>query len=406
MMNNECIAMLLAGGEGRRLSPFTKKLAKPAVPFGGQYRIIDFPLSNCANSGIQTVGVLTQYESESLHRHIGAGEPWGLAGERRAEISLLSPTDAGTPCYTGTADAIFKNIPFIDKHNPEHVLILSGDHIYSMDYRSLLTAHKERGGDATLSVMEVPWADTYRFGIMSTDEAMRITEFVEKPTKPQSNLASMGIYIFRWPYLREQLIEDSNNPRSSHDFGKDLIPRMLRLDGKLYAHSFEGYWRDIGTVKSLWEAHMDLLGGQEQLQLQPADWPMYSRFQSAGELRSAFPRQDIEQSLAHRNCEIKGSLYRSVLFDGVRVGTGSRVHDSVIMSNVSVGRGVRISHAIIGEGAVIEDGAVIEGHEDEIAVVAPNALVARNPYIHAAAENSPFTPDDASQSWAAGVESL
>ncbi|MDF2961617.1 MAG: glucose-phosphate adenylyltransferase [Paenibacillus sp.] len=405
MTNKECIAMLLAGGEGRRLSPFTKKQAKPAVPFGGQYRIIDFPLSNCANSGIQTVGVLTQYESESLHRHIGGGEPWGLDGEKENGISLLSPMTAGTDCYAGTADAIYKNISFIDQHNPEHVLILSGDHIYSMDYRSLLEAHKQHGADATISVMEVPWAETHRFGIMSTDETMRITEFTEKPTKPNSNLASMGIYIFRWSYLREQLIEDANNPRSSHDFGKDLIPRMLRLEGKLFAYPFEGYWRDVGTVKSLWEAHMDLLGGQARLDLRPASasWPMYSRSQHADGLRTAFPQQNIEQCLAHRSSEIRGSLLRTVLFAGVQVGMGSRVHDSVLMPNVTIGRNVTISHAIIGEGAVIEDGVVIEGHEDEIAVVAPHALVARHLYMDSSdAEDavSPYAAHSSRQQWA------
>ncbi|MFD0682049.1 MULTISPECIES: glucose-1-phosphate adenylyltransferase [unclassified Paenibacillus] len=402
MTKKDCIAMLLAGGEGRRLSPFTKKLAKPAVPFGGQYRIIDFPLSNCANSGIQTVGVLTQYESESLHRHIGSGEPWGLNREKQEGVSLLSPLTTGTNCYTGTADAIYKNINFIDQHNPEHVLILSGDHIYSMDYRSILEAHKQHEADATLSVMEVPWAETHRFGIMNTDETLRITEFKEKPTKTTSNLASMGIYIFRWSYLREQLIEDARNPRSSHDFGKDLIPRMLQLQGKLYAYEFEGYWRDVGTVKSLWEAHMDLLGGQA-LDLQPMVWPTYSRSQHADGLRSIFPQKDIVESLAHRSSEIHGSLYRTVLFAGVRIGAGSRIHDSVLMPNVLVGRGVTISHAIIGEGAVIEDGAVIEGHEDEIAVVAPNALVAHRPYMdssEAGNANSLHASYDSRQQWA------
>jgi glucose-1-phosphate adenylyltransferase len=408
MTKKECIAMLLAGGEGRRLSPFTKKLAKPAVPFGGQYRIIDFPLSNCANSGIQTVGVLTQYESESLHRHIGSGEPWGLKGKSQEEgVSLLSPLTVGTNSYMGTADAIYKNMSFIDQHNPEHVLILSGDHIYSMDYRSLLEAHKQHDADATMSVMKVPWADTHRFGIMNTDETMRVTEFAEKPTKPMNNLASMGIYIFRWSYLREHLIDDSNNPRSSHDFGKDVIPRMLNLDGKLYAYPFEGYWRDVGTVKSLWEAHMDLLGGQHaQFNLQREAWPTYSRSQYANNgyngLRSAFTQQGIKESLAHCSSEIQGSLYRSVLFSGVRVGAGSQVHDSVLMPNVLIGRNVQISHAIIGEGAVIEDGAVIEGTEDEIAVVAPSALVTRSPYWDSEAERaeSLYAPFGSQQQWA------
>ncbi|PZE20139.1 glucose-1-phosphate adenylyltransferase [Paenibacillus xerothermodurans] len=399
MTKKDCIAMLLAGGEGRRLSPFTKHMAKPAVPFGGQYRIIDFPLSNCANSGIQTVGVLTQYEWESLHRHIGQGEPWGYQAGEQEGVCLLSPESVGTSCYAGTADAIYKNIPFIDQHNPEHVLILSGDHIYSMDYRALLESHKASGADATISVMEVPWAEAHRFGIMNTDSTLRITEFLEKPKKPESNLASMGIYIFKWSYLRQHLIEDSKNPRSSHDFGKDLIPRMLRLDGLLYAYPFDGYWRDVGTVKSLWEAHMDLLRGQAQLNLQPSDWPMYSRSHHTDGLLTTYPRHDVEEILAHRSSSILGSVYRTVLFAGVQIGESSRVQDSVLMPNVTIGRNVRISHAIIGEGAVIEDGAVIEGHEDEIAVVAPHALVPRRSYMDSDADTI-YAPQGAQYQWA------
>ncbi|TDF94516.1 glucose-1-phosphate adenylyltransferase [Paenibacillus piri] len=403
MMNNECIAMVLAGGEGRRLSPFTKKLAKPAVPFGGQYRIIDFPLSNCANSGIRTVGVLTQYESESLHRHIGGGEPWGLHGNSRDDngIFLLSPEAAGTGPYSGTADAIYKNIDFIDRYAPEHVLILSGDHIYSMDYRSFLETHKSNDADATISVLEVPWAETHRFGIMQTDADGCITSFVEKPAMPDSNLASMGIYMFRWSYLREQLMDDAGNPRSSHDFGTDLIPRMLRLNGKLHAYRFSGYWRDVGTVSSLWEAHMDLLDGLPLPNgLQTAGWPMYSRSRRTDGLRSSFPQHHIKKCLVHLSCDVKGGLYRTVLFAGVQVNPGSRIHDSVLMPNVTVGRNARIAHAIVGEGAVIEDGAVVEGHEDEIAVVAPNARVTSRPAKASAAEPdmgyTPFVPEQQS----------
>jgi len=382
----ECIAMLLAGGEGRRLSPLTNTLAKPAVPFGGHYRIIDFPLSNCANSNIRTVGVLTQYASESLHSHIGGGEPWGLDGQHEG-VSLLSAAKHDAEGYLGTADAIYKNISFIDQHNPEHVLILSGDHIYSMDYRELLEHHKANGAEATISVMEVPWAEAHRFGIMNTDERGSIIDFVEKPKRPQSNLASMGIYMFKWSYLREHLIEDANNPRSSHDFGKDLIPRMLRMDGRLFSYRFDGYWRDVGTVKSLWDAHMDLLGGQPQLNLKQKSWPMYSRDPHVDSLRSIYTCKDMQESLAHKLCSVQGSLRRSVVFSGVQVGDGSRVSDSVLMPNVTVGRHARISYAIIGEGAVIEDGAVIEGHEDEIAVIAPYALVTRRPFAETAEES-------------------
>jgi glucose-1-phosphate adenylyltransferase len=275
------------------------------------------------------------------------------------------------------------------------VLILSGDHIYSMDYRPLLESHKNNGAEATISVMEVPWAEAHRFGIMNADERGCITDFVEKPTRPQSNLASMGIYAFKWSYLREHLMEDANNPRSSHDFGKDMIPRMLRMDGKLFAYRFDGYWRDVGTVKSLWEAHMDLLGGQPQLDLKKDSWPMYSRDPHVGSLRSIRTSKDAQASLAHRQSLVEGSLHRSVVFSGVQVGGGSRVSDSVLMPNVTIGRYARISHAIIGEGAVIEDGAVIEGHEDEIAVVAPYALVSRRPFADAAEESSLYETTEA-----------
>jgi glucose-1-phosphate adenylyltransferase len=378
MSKKDCIAMLLAGGEGRRLSPLTNNLAKPAVPFGGEYRIIDFPLSNCANSGIYTVGVLTQYASESLHTHIGGGEPWGLYGSNFEGVSLLSPSKKDPSGYLGTADAVYKNISFIDEHDPDHVLILSGDHIYTMDYRTIMEAHKSSGADATLSVMEVPWAETHRFGIMEVDRSMRIVDFVEKPTNPKSNLASMGIYIFKWPYLREKLIEDSENPKSSRDFGKDLLPRMLRLGGKLYAYPFEGYWRDVGTVKSLWEAHMDLLehGAEPQLEPAPNAWPTYSREQYAGGGRSPILRTDEhDSSLSHWNSAVLGDVQRTVIFYGVQVAVDSVVEDSVLMPNVKIGRRVRVSHAIIGEGAIIKDGAVIEGRKDKIEVIAPHEVV-------------------------------
>jgi glucose-1-phosphate adenylyltransferase len=387
MSKKDCIAMLLAGGEGRRLSPLTNNLAKPAVPFGGEYRIIDFPLSNCANSEIYTVGVLTQYESESLHTHIGGGEPWGLNGSNREGVSLLSPSKEDTSGYLGTADAVYKNMSFIDEHDPDHVLILSGDHIYSMDYRTILEAHKSSGADATLSVMEVPWSEAHRFGIMEVNRSMRVVDFAEKPTKPQSNLASMGIYVFKWAYLREKLMEDSRNPKSSHDFGKDVLPRMLRLEGKLFAYPFEGYWRDVGTVKSLWEAHMDLLeqGAEPQLEPAPNAWPTYSRQQYEEGGRSPISRtDDHDSSLSHWNSAVLGDVQRTVIFYGVQVAVDSVVQDSVLMPNVKIGRRVRISHAIIGEGAIIKDGAVIEGRKDKIEVIAPHAVVEGRPLAPAA----------------------
>lgn len=378
MSKKDCIAMLLAGGEGRRLSPLTNNLAKPAVPFGGEYRIIDFPLSNCANSGIHTVGVLTQYASESLHTHIGGGEPWGLYGSDADGVSLLaaSPED---PCgYLGTADAIYKNLSFIDDHNPDDVLILSGDHIYSMDYRKLRDVHTTSGADATVSVMEVPLAEAHRFGIVGVDESMRIVNFVEKPTKPQSTLASMGIYIFKWSYLRKMLIEDSENPKSSHDFGKDILPRMLRLDGKLYAYPFEGYWRDVGTVDSLWEAHMDLLEQDMEPHLEPDPhaWQTYSRDQYMGSGRSPISRTDEhDSSLSHWNNAVLGDVQRTVVFYGVQVAEGSVVANSVLMPNVKIGRDVHVAYAIIGEGAIIKDGTRIEGSVGKIEVIAPHAVI-------------------------------
>jgi glucose-1-phosphate adenylyltransferase len=385
MSKKDCIAMLLAGGEGRRLAPLTNNLAKPAVPFGGEYRIIDFPLSNCANSGIHTVGVLTQYASESLHAHIGGGEPWGLYGSNLEGVSLLSPSPKDPSGYSGTADAIFKNIAFIDQHDPENVIILSGDHIYSMDYRELLESHISKDADATISVMEVPWAEAHRFGILEVDEHLCITNFTEKPTKPQSNLASMGIYIFKWSYLREMLLEDSHNPRSSHDFGKDLLPRMLRLDGKLYAHPFTGYWRDVGTVASLWEAHMDLLeiGAEPQLEPQPNAWPTYSRDQYQGGGCSPISRTDAyDSSLSHWNNAVLGDVQRTVVFNGVQVAAGSVVKDSVLMPNTKIGRDAYVSYAIIGEGAILKDGVRIEGSKDKIEVIAPNAVIEGSSYAH------------------------
>lgn len=251
--------MLLAGGEGRRLAPLTSSMAKPAVPFGGQYRIIDFPLSNCVNSKIDTIGVLTQYEAESLHQHIGEGEPWGLHSRSDRGVRLLPSGIEGRESYTGTADAIYKNIEYIDSQNPEHVLILSGDHIYHMDYRKMLDYHIAKSAKATISVMEVPWDEASRFGVMNVDEDLKISEFAEKPKAPKSNLASMGIYLFEWSYLKAYLLRDAANAESGHDFGKDVIPAMLDASDELFAYRFEGYWRDVGTVGSLWEAHMDLL---------------------------------------------------------------------------------------------------------------------------------------------------
>ncbi|APQ59718.1 glucose-1-phosphate adenylyltransferase [Paenibacillus sp. FSL M7-0802] len=377
MFNKECIAMLLAGGEGRRLAPLTSTIAKPAVPFGGHYRIIDFPLSNCVNSDIDTVGVLTQYEAESLHEHIGDGTPWGLTKTDDKGITLLPSYNTGNAEYLGTADAIHKNIEYIDSQNPEHVLILSGDHIYYMNYREMLNHHKEKGAAATISVMEVPWDEAHRFGVMSADKDLRVTEFAEKPEKPESNLASMGIYLFKWDYLRNYLLEDAQDAQSSHDFGKDIIPKMLADQESLYVYEFQGYWKDVGTVKSLWDSHMDLLQDDCAIDLQRKDWPMYTRERRTRLSAQKVPNRQTQPlgSLLHDSCQVEGRIERSVVFSGVEVGKGSAIKESIVMPDTRIGRNVHIEHAIIGEGAVIRDGAVIKGNPGEIMVIGPNETV-------------------------------
>lgn len=381
MKKKDCIAMLLAGGEGRRLSPLTSRQAKPAVPFGGNYRIIDFPLSNCVNSGIDTIGVLTQYEAESLHEHIGEGEAWNLRLSDQGGISLLPSYNAGVEEYAGTADAIYKNLEFVDGYEPENVLILSGDHIYHMDYRELLQFHTESGASATISVMPVPWEEAHRFGVMSLDENNRVTEFAEKPKQPASNMASMGIYMFKWDFLKQQLLEDAQDPTSSHDFGKDIIPKMLAGVQPLHAFKFKGYWRDVGTVQSLWDAHMDLLMKNSEWNMFREEWPMYTR-ENHKKLRSLKSRSIQPKScLVNEGCSLDGFAERSVLFGGTEIGKYSKVKDSVIMPNVRIGRNVIIERAIIGEGAIIHDGAVIKGAENEIAVIGPYETVAAKPIM-------------------------
>ncbi|GGG09032.1 glucose-1-phosphate adenylyltransferase [Paenibacillus abyssi] len=372
MRPNECVAMVLAGGEGKRLAPLTSKVAKPAVPFGGSYRIVDFPLSNCKNSGIHSIGVLTQYMSESLETHIQDGKAWTDNEADSEKVTLLPSSELGTKGYCGTADAIYQNRDFIDRLNPEHVLILSGDHIYQMDYQAMLDFHKSRGAEATISVNRVPWKEASRFGIMNTDPEMRVIEFVEKPDKPVSNLASMGVYLFRWSFLKAYLEEDAKNSKSSHDFGKDIIPRILQTCSNIYACPFDGYWRDVGTVESLWEAHMDLLDGQ--ISLERPEWPMYTSDNDTRFASYCSPFADISQSLMHHRCAVEGDLNRSVLFSNVQVGRGSEINESIIMPNVKIGRNVKITRAIIGEGTIIEDGAVIGGGQ-EITVIGADEIV-------------------------------
>ncbi|AIQ13163.1 glucose-1-phosphate adenylyltransferase [Paenibacillus durus] len=381
MSKKDCIAMLLAGGEGRRLAPLTSSMAKPAVPFGGHFRIIDFPLSNCVNSGIDTIGVLTQYEAGSLHSHIGTGEAWGLRSEERKGVTLLPSGSEERNCYTGTADAIYKNIPYIDKLNVENVLILSGDHIYHMDYRQMLDYHLAKNAETTISVMEVPWEEASRFGVMNVDDDLKITSFVEKPKQPESNLASMGIYMFRWDYLKAHLLSDAANKSSSHDFGKDVIPAMLQNDDILFAYRFKGYWRDVGTVESLWEAHMDLLQ-RDGWKFNNANWPMYSRSQVSkpSSIRSKGQSTDAE-SLISEYASVEGNIQRSVIFDNVEIGKTSFVTNSVIMPGARIGKNAYIENAIIGEDALIKEGAVVKGSIDRIAVVGPNETVAPKPLI-------------------------
>ncbi len=359
MPKKKMIAMLLAGGQGSRLGVLTKSMAKPAVPFGGKYRIIDFPLSNCVNSDIDTVGVLTQYEPLALNSYLGSGQPWDL-DRMNGGVFVLPPYVSGSEgqWYSGTANAVYQNLPFIDQFDPEYVLILSGDHIYKMDYAKMLRFHVEKNADATIAVLTVPMDEASRFGIMNTDEYARITEFEEKPRQPKSNKASMGIYIFNWRILRPYLVNDDKDNSSSHDFGKNIIPDLLRAGANLYAYDFKGYWKDVGTLKSLWEANMDLLGQRPEFRLADKDWRIYSKSPAMpphylGELA------DVTDSIVSEGCVVYGNVKHSVLFTGVHVAKGAYIRDSIVMPGAVIGENAIINKAIIGEGAVISPGAVI-----------------------------------------------
>lgn len=372
MKKKEMVAMLLAGGQGKRLKGLTKSIAKPAVYFGGTYRIIDFPLSNCTNSGIDTVGVLTQYEPLVLHSYIGIGSDWDL-NRKNGGVFVLPPHERenGSSWYRGTADAIYRNLKFVDQFDPEHVLILSGDHIYKMDYNAMLQYHKERDADCTISVIDVPLEEASRFGILNTDEDLKIYEFDEKPAKPKSTLASMGVYIFKWDVLRKHLLEDGENAGSSHDFGKDIIPLMLEDGMSLYAYPFEGYWRDVGTVDSLWEANMDLLSDNPPLNLNDPNWRIFTRNPNQPAQYVA-PGAKVSSCIINEGCRVYGDVKHSVLFYGVEVGEGSVITDSVIMPMVKIGKNVKIHKAIISENTVIEDYMEIgveRENEDEILLV-------------------------------------
>ena len=360
MKQNNMLAMILAGGRGTRLLELTKKNAKPAVYFGGKYRIIDFPLSNCANSDINVVGVLTQYESVELNAYAGAGQRWGLDA-RGSGVYVLPPREKdGTKfdVYQGTADAITQNIDFIDKFDPEYVLILSGDHIYKMDYADMLSCHKANNADCTIAVLPVPMKEASRFGIMNTDDEGRIVEFEEKPEHPKSNLASMGIYIFNWKQLRKELISDMTAEGSHHDFGKDIIPNFLNANKRLYAYKFEGYWKDVGTIDSLWEANMDLLDKNNKLDLNDPSWKIYT------EDATALPQYVgadavVERAFITQGCVIDGEVKNSVLFTGAKVAAGAKVIDSVLMPGAEVAEGAVVTRALVADGIKIGKNAVV-----------------------------------------------
>lgn len=377
MINKEVVAMILAGGQGSRLGVLTKNLAKPAVPFGGKYRIIDFPLSNCANSGIYTVGVLTQYKPLELNNHIGIGDAWDL-DRRDGGVSILPPyqEEQGGDWYKGTANAIYQNIGYIDKYDPEYVLILSGDHIYKMDYDNMLEFHKEKNADVTIAVIEVTMEEATRFGIMNTREDLSIYEFEEKPKFPKSNKASMGVYIFNWKELKKYLKEDELDSTSSNDFGKNIIPKMLKDNKRMVAYPFKGYWKDVGTIDSLWEANMDLLLNRNELDLNAAEWKIYSK-NPVRPAQFIGNEARVKNSLITEGCMIYGDIENSVISQSVSVGKNVVIKDSVIMPNVRIEDNVIINKAIVGSDAVIGKGCKV-GDGVNVSVVAANENLETN----------------------------
>lgn len=358
-VKKECVAMLLAGGQGSRLYALTKNVAKPAVPFGGKYRIIDFPLSNCVNSGIDTVGVLTQYQPLELNDYIGNGQPWDL-DRVHGGVHILPPyeTQQGKSWYAGTANAIYQNISFIERYHPEYVIILSGDHIYKMDYSQMIQFHKDNEADCTIAVLEVPMDEAPRFGIMSADENNRIFDFEEKPPVPKSNLASMGVYVFTWDKLRKYLIDNENDEGASKDFGKNIIPMMLADNQRMFAYHFDGYWKDVGTIDSLWDANMDLLDPKVPLELYDKSWKIYAR-------NNALPPQyignsaHVENSMVTEGCQVNGNVDFSVLYSGVTVEEGATVNYSIVMPGSVIKSGAVVEYAIVGSDCVVEGGAHI-----------------------------------------------
>ena len=366
MKQNNMLAMILAGGRGSRLHELTNKVAKPAVSYGGKYRIVDFPLSNCANSGVDIVGVLTQYESVLLNSYVAAGGRWGLDA-RESGVFVLPPrekADADLDVYRGTADAISQNIDFIDKYSPEYLLVLSGDHIYKMDYDKMLDYHKEMNADATIAVIEVPMKEASRFGIMNTDGDGRIVEFEEKPEHPKSNLASMGIYIFNWKLLRKILLADMKNPDSHHDFGKDVIPCLLNDKKTLAAYKFKGYWKDVGTIDSLWEANMDLIDSRNELNLNDPTWKIYTEDTPALP-QYIGPNAKVNKAFITQGCVVEGEVNHSVLFTGCKVGEGAKIIDSVLMPGVEVAAGAVVQRALVADNVKIGQDAVVGSADSE-----------------------------------------
>lgn len=368
-MKHELIAMILAGGQGTRLGVLTKQTAKPAVPFGGKYRIIDFALSNCSNSGIKNVGVVTQYQPLELNEHISTGSAWGL-DSREGGATILQPYSSsdGEKWFKGTANAVYQNISYIDSLDPEYVLVLSGDHIYKMDYSEMLDFHKENNASLTVGVIPVPMKEASRFGIMNTDKANRIIEFEEKPSEPKSNLASMGIYIFDWKTLRRYLVDDQAKTREMEDFGKNVIPTYLENGENCFAFAFDGYWKDVGTIESLWEANMEFLDPKHPLNISERAWRVFTNNPVTP---PQFLTEDavVKHALVVDGCYVAGDVQDSILSQDVKVGIQSTIRDSVVMSNVTIGSGCTIEYAIIGEKAVIADGAKVIGTKDNIAVI-------------------------------------
>lgn len=382
-MKQEMLAMILAGGQGSRLGVFTKRIAKPAVSFGGKYRIIDFVLSNCSNSGIDTVGVLTQYRPRILNSHIGMGSHWDL-DRINGGVYILQPymSEKEGHWFNGTANAIYKNMNFIDDYDPEYVLILSGDHIYKMDYSKMLEFHKEKKSEATIAVIEVPWDEASRFGIMNADDDKKIYEFEEKPKNPKSNLASMGVYIFNWKKLKEYFLRARNTKECFDDFGKDVIPAMLKDSQEMYAYPFKGYWRDVGTIQSLWEANMDLINTPDAIELSNSNWTIYT---NTMDLPPQYIGQNasIKEALIADGCSVLGTIENTILSHKVEVGEGSIIRNSVIMPNVTIGKNVIIEKAMVAEGAVINDNAVIRSDTNEISIVSEYEVVRADEKVEA-----------------------